>query len=61
MLSSPAVAAELSAGTLRPVTITGLRLERILLTAWPAGQWLTGPARDLHTIATRLRHTPILG
>jgi len=53
VLSSLAVAAELSAGTLRPVTISGLDLNRALLAVWLAGRRLDGPAADLHAIATR--------
>jgi DNA-binding transcriptional LysR family regulator len=53
VLSSLAVAAELSAGTLRAVTITGLDLNRTLLAVWAAGRRLAGPARDLHAIAAR--------
>ena len=51
VLSSLAVAAELSAGTLRAVTITGLNLDRTLLAVWVAGRRLAGPARDLYAIA----------
>jgi DNA-binding transcriptional LysR family regulator len=53
VLSSLAVAAELSAGTLRAVTITGLDLNRALLAVWATGRRLAGPARDLHAIAAR--------
>lgn len=53
VLSSLAVAAELSAGTLRAVPVTGLDLNRTLLAVWTAGRRLTGPARDLHAIASR--------
>jgi DNA-binding transcriptional LysR family regulator len=53
VLSSLAVAAELSAGTLRPVTVTGLNLNRTLRAVWPAGRRLSGPAGDLYAIATR--------
>ncbi len=53
VLSSLAVAAELSARTLCQVAITGLDLGRTLLAVWPAGQRLTGPARDLYAIAAR--------
>ncbi|MFZ0218335.1 MAG: hypothetical protein WAM30_20550 [Candidatus Dormiibacterota bacterium] len=44
LLSSLAIAAALSAGALRPVTISGLDLHRTLLAVWPAGRRLTGPA-----------------
>jgi DNA-binding transcriptional LysR family regulator len=53
VLSSLAVAAEVAAGTLRAVTITGLDLHRVLRAVWPAGRRLTGPARDLYAIAAR--------
>ena len=53
VLSSLAVAAELSAGTLRAVPVTGVDLTRTLRAVWTAGRRLTGPARDLHTIAAR--------
>jgi DNA-binding transcriptional LysR family regulator len=53
VLSSLAVTAELSAGTLRPVTLTGLKLNRTLLAVWAAGRRLAGPAGDLYAIATR--------
>jgi DNA-binding transcriptional LysR family regulator len=59
VLSSLAVAAELSAGTLREVTVTGLHLNRTLRAVWAAGRRLAGPAGDLYAIATRsARHTP---
>jgi DNA-binding transcriptional LysR family regulator len=53
VLSSLAVAAELSAGTLRAVTVIGLDLNRTLRVVWAAGRRLTGPARDLYAIAAR--------
>ena len=53
VLSSLAVAAELSAGTLRAVTVTGLDLNRTLLAVWRRAARLTGPARDLYAIASR--------
>jgi DNA-binding transcriptional LysR family regulator len=53
VLSSLAVAAELSAGTLRAVPVTGVDLTRTLRAVWTAGRRLTGPARDLYTIAAR--------
>jgi DNA-binding transcriptional LysR family regulator len=53
VLSSLAVASELVAGTLRAVRVSGLDLNRALRAVWPAGRRLTGPARDLHTIAVR--------
>ncbi|HEY6294336.1 MAG TPA: LysR family transcriptional regulator [Streptosporangiaceae bacterium] len=55
VLSSLAVAAELSAGTLRAVAVTGLNLDRTLLAVWAAGRRLTGPARDLYAIARSAR------
>jgi DNA-binding transcriptional LysR family regulator len=51
--NSLAVAAELSAGTLPAVTITGLNLNRTLPAAWAPGRRLPGPARDLYAVATR--------
>lgn len=53
VLSSLAVAAELAAGTLRAVPVTGLDLTRRLLAVWPEGRQLTGPAADLRAIAVR--------
>ena len=53
MLSSLAVAAELSGRTLRAVPVAGLDLNRTLFAVWTAGRRLTGPARDLHAIASR--------
>lgn len=53
VLSSLAVAAEIAAGTLVSPTVTGLDLTRTLRAVWPAGHRLTGPARDLYTIARR--------
>lgn len=53
VLSSLAVAAEIAAGTLVSPTVNGLDLTRTLRAVWPAGHRLTGPARDLYTIARR--------
>jgi DNA-binding transcriptional LysR family regulator len=53
VLSSLAVAAELSAGTLRAVSVIDLDLNRTLQVVWAAGRRLTGPARDLSAIAAR--------
>jgi DNA-binding transcriptional LysR family regulator len=53
VLSSLAVAGEFMAGTLRAVPVSGLDLNRALRAIWPAGRRLTGPARDLYTIAAR--------
>jgi DNA-binding transcriptional LysR family regulator len=53
VVSSLAVAAELSAGTLRAVPVTGVDLTRTLRVVWTRGRRLTGPARDLYTIAAR--------
>ncbi len=53
VLSSLAVAAELSAGTLCAVPVTGVDLTRTLRVVWTAGRRLTGPARDLYAIAAR--------
>jgi DNA-binding transcriptional LysR family regulator len=53
VLSSLAVAAELSAGTLRAVSVIDLDLNRTLRVVWAGGRRLTGPARDLYAIAAR--------
>ncbi len=53
VLSSLAVAADLAAGTLCAVPVSGLDLRRTLRAVWPAGRRLTGPARDLYAIAAR--------
>ena len=53
VLSSLAVAAELSAGTLYAVRVTGVDLSRTLMAVWTEGRRLTGPARDLLAIAVR--------
>ena len=53
VLSSLAVASDLAGGSLRAVHVIGLDLHRDLRVVWPAGQTLTGPARDLVGIATR--------
>ncbi|WP_067565605.1 LysR family transcriptional regulator [Nocardia acidivorans] len=53
VLSSLAVAGELAEGTLVSPEVTGLDLERDLRAVWPKGQRLTGPARDLYSIAGR--------
>jgi len=53
VLSSLAVAGELTAGTLRAVPVSGLDLRRDLRAAWPTGRRLTGPAQDLYLIAAR--------
>ena len=58
VLSSLAVAAELSAGTLRVVPVTGVDLTRTLRVVWTAGRRLTGPARDLYAIAARSARRP---
>ena len=55
VLSSLAVVAELAAGTLIAVPVHRLDLRRTLHAVWPADQRLTGPARELLTIATRRR------
>jgi len=54
VLSSLAVIAELAAGTLVAVP-TAMPLQRQLRAIWPAGQQLSGPARDLYAIARRHR------
>jgi DNA-binding transcriptional LysR family regulator len=53
VLSSLAVAAEVAAGALRPVSVTGLDLDRVLRAVWLAGRRLSGPAGDLYAIAAR--------
>ena len=53
VLSSLAVAAELAAGTLRQVPVTGVDLTRTLRAVWTEGRRLTGPALDLYAIAIR--------
>jgi hypothetical protein len=47
VLSSLAVAAELAAGTLRAVPVTGVDLTRTLRAVWTEGRRLTGAALDL--------------
>jgi DNA-binding transcriptional LysR family regulator len=51
VLSSLAVAGELTAGTLGAVPVIGLNLNRVLRAVWPAGRRLIGLAQDLSTIA----------
>ena len=58
VLSSLAVAADLAAGTLCAVPVSGLDLRRTLRAVWPAGRRLTGPARDLYAIAARSATRP---
>jgi DNA-binding transcriptional LysR family regulator len=58
VLSSLAVAAELSAGTLRAVPVTGVDLNRTLRAVWTAGRRLVGPARDHYAIAARSGRRP---
>ncbi len=53
VLSSLAVAGELTAGILRAVPVSGLDLNRTLRAVWPTGRRLTGPAQDLYVIAAR--------
>jgi len=53
VLSSLAVANELTADTLRAVPVNGLDLHRTLRAVWPVGRRLTGPAQDLYQIAAR--------
>lgn len=53
VLSSLAVVAELAAATLVAVPVRRLDLQRTLRAIWPADQRLTGPARELLTIASR--------
>jgi DNA-binding transcriptional LysR family regulator len=47
VLSRHAVEAELTAGTLVPITVADLRLDRRLRAVWPKGRRLTGPAAAL--------------
>lgn len=54
VLSSLAVTAELAAGILVAVP-TAMPLQRQLRAIWPAGEQLSGPARDLYAIARRHR------
>ena len=58
VLSSLAVAPEVTAGTLRTVRVTGLDLTRKLLAVCAEGRPLTGPAGDLHAIAVRASPGP---
>ncbi|GAA0274581.1 LysR family transcriptional regulator [Streptomyces polychromogenes] len=51
VMSSLAVAHDLTSGTLTAVTVSGLRIRRRLRAVWPAGQRPVGPARDLCAIA----------
>jgi molybdate transport repressor ModE-like protein len=52
VLSSLAVAHDLAAGTLVPVSVPGLDLDRELRLIRPAGLTLTGPARELAALVT---------
>ena len=56
VLSSLAVAAELAAGTLRQVPVTGVDLTRTLRAVWTEGRRLASPALDLYAIAIRSAH-----
>jgi DNA-binding transcriptional LysR family regulator len=53
VLSSLAVAAEVTAGTLRAVRVSGLDLRRDLHAVSAQGRPLSGPAGDLHAIAVK--------
>lgn len=53
VLSSLAIATELASGTLVQVPVSGLDVTRRLRLVHPTGRPLTGPARDLATIAAR--------
>jgi DNA-binding transcriptional LysR family regulator len=53
VLSSLAVAAELTAGTLSAVPVTGVDLGRTLMAVWVDGRRLAGAARDLYAITAR--------
>ena len=55
VLSSLAVTTELAAGSLTALPVAGLDLHRTLRAVWPVNQRLTGPARELLTIAARRR------
>jgi molybdate transport repressor ModE-like protein len=55
VLSSLAVAPELSAGTLRAVAVTDLDLTRVLRVVFASGRQLTGPAAGLFAIAVGRR------
>jgi DNA-binding transcriptional LysR family regulator len=55
VLSSLTVVAELAAGTLIALPVRGLELHRTLHAIWPVNQRLTGPTRELLTIAARNR------
>jgi DNA-binding transcriptional LysR family regulator len=57
VLSSLAVAAEMTAGTLRAVRVNGLDLRRDLQAVSAKGRPLTGAASDLHAIAVRAAQT----
>ncbi|WP_091505190.1 MULTISPECIES: LysR family transcriptional regulator [Amycolatopsis] len=53
VLGAHTVAAELAAGTLVGLDVSGTDLRRALRVIWPAGQALRGPAADLAAIAAR--------
>lgn len=53
VLSSLAVSAELTAGTLVEVPVPGVPLTRALRVVWPTGRQLTGAPHDLYLIARR--------
>lgn len=53
VLGAHTVAAELAAGTLVAIEVTGMDLRRSLRVVWPAGRTLRGPAADLAAIAAR--------
>lgn len=53
VLGAHTVAAELAAGMLVAIEVTGVDLRRALRVVWPAGQTLRGPAADLAAIAAR--------
>lgn len=53
VLSSLAVAGEVTAGTLVAVKINGAKLDRELRAVWPRGRPLTGPAEALVLLAAR--------
>jgi DNA-binding transcriptional LysR family regulator len=53
VLGAGTIAAELAAGTLVGLDITGIDLRRALRVVWRTGQTLRGPAADLAAIAAR--------
>jgi molybdate transport repressor ModE-like protein len=56
VLSSLAIAVEVSSGQLRTIEVDGLDLTRRLRAVWPTGPRPAGPARDLLSITRSPRH-----